>query len=123
MISDIQAPASFSLTAILLRESYLRPSTRRQLVLFALSSPFSTLLTYFALSAISLNQQNVQFWIGVFLLFSAGTLVFASTNVHLHTPQGEGEKVSMRNNGVKELLAGAVGMCIPLLLASLGHGH
>ena len=29
----------------------------------------------------------------------------------------------VQKNAVKELLAGAVGMCVPLLLGSLGHGH
>lgn len=75
------------------------------------------------LSSISLNQQNIQFWSGVFLLFSAGTLIFASTNVHLHTPEEEEEKVMVQKDAVKELLAGAVGLCVPLLLGSLGHGH
>ena len=88
-----------------------------------MSSPLSTVITYFTLSAISLNQHNVQFWSGVFLLFSAGTLIFASTNVHLHTPEGEEEKATVRNNAVKELFVGSFGMCIPLLLGSVGHGH
>jgi hypothetical protein len=59
----------------------------------------------------------------VFLLFSAGTLIFASTNVHLHTAEEEEEKVTVKKDAVKELLVGAMGMCIPLVLASLGHGH
>jgi hypothetical protein len=88
-----------------------------------MSSPLSTVITYFTLSAISLNQHNVEFWSGVFLLFSAGTLIFASTNVHLHTPEEEEEKATVRTNAIKELFAGAVGMCIPLLLGSLGHRH
>lgn len=58
----------------------------------------------------------------MFLLFSAGTLIFASTNVHLHGDEEE-EKNSVKKDGIKELLAGAVGMCIPLILGSLGHGH
>ena len=58
----------------------------------------------------------------MFLLFSAGTLIFASTNVHLHGDEDE-EKNSVQKDGIKELLAGAVGMCIPLILGSLGHGH
>lgn len=59
----------------------------------------------------------------MFLLFSAGTLIFASTNVHLHTPEEEEEKVAVRKNAVRELFAGTLGMCVPLLLGSLGHGH
>lgn len=58
----------------------------------------------------------------MFLLFSAGTLIFASTNIHLHGEEEE-EKVSIKKNAVKELLVGAVGMCIPLVLGTLGHGH
>jgi len=118
-----KAPASFSLTAILLRESYPRHSARRQLLLFVFSSPLSTLLTYFTLTSISLNRDNISFWSGVFLLFSAGTLIFASTNVHLHTSEEEGEKLGVRKEASRELLAGVVGMCIPLVLASLGHGR
>ena len=59
----------------------------------------------------------------MFLLFSAGTLIFASTNVHLHTPEEEQGKVAVKKNPVKELVATSLGMCIPLLLGSLGHGH
>jgi hypothetical protein len=59
----------------------------------------------------------------VFLLFSAGTLTFASTNVHFHTSEEEEEKLVVRQEALKELLVGVVGMCIPLVLASLGHGH
>ena len=58
----------------------------------------------------------------MFLLFSAGTLIFASTNVHLHGDEEE-EKPNVQRDGIKELFAGAVGMCIPLILGSLGHGH
>jgi hypothetical protein len=58
----------------------------------------------------------------VFLLFSAGTLIFASTNVHLHGDE-EGDKSMVKKDGIRELLAGALGMCVPLILGSLGHGH
>lgn len=58
----------------------------------------------------------------MFLLFSAGTLIFASTNVHLHGDE-EDDKNMVKKDGIKELLAGAAGMCIPLILGSLGHGH
>jgi hypothetical protein len=75
------------------------------------------------LSMISLNQQNIQFWSGAILLFSAGTLIFASTNVHLHTPEEEEEKMTVKKDAIKELVAGAIGMGIPLVLGSLGHGH
>jgi hypothetical protein len=72
---------------------------------------------------ISLNQNNIQFWSGVILLFSAGTLIFASTNVHLHTAEKQEEKATAKKDAVKELLAGALGMGIPLILGSMGHGH
>ena len=80
-------------------------------------------MTYSALSLISLNQQNIQFWSGAILLFSAGTLIFASTNVHLHTPEEEEEKGTVKKDAIKELVAGAIGMGVPLVLGSLGHGH
>jgi len=83
----------------------------------------STVLTYFALSTISLNQQNVQYWSGVFLLFSAGTLIFASTNVHMHTATEEQEKGIVTKATASDILISGVGMCIPLVLATLGHGH
>lgn len=120
-LAKVQAPASFSLTTILLRESYPRHSTKRQLLLFALSSPISTIVTYFTLSSFGNGGSDISFWSGVFLLFSAGTLIFASTNVHLHGE--EEEKPNAQRDGIKELFAGAVGMCIPLILGSLGHGH
>jgi hypothetical protein len=69
-----------------------------------------------------LNKLIATCWSGVFLLFSAGTLIFASTNVHLHGDEEEDRNMG-KKEGIKELLAGAVGMCIPLMLGSLGHGH
>ena len=65
---------------------------------------------------ISLNQQNIQFWSGAILVFSVGTLIFASTNVHLHTPEEEEEKMTVKKDAIKELIAGAIGMGIPLVL-------
>ena len=59
----------------------------------------------------------------MFLLFSAGTLIFAGTNVHLHTPEEQEERATVKKDAFRELLAGAIGMCIPLLLGGLGHGH
>ena len=58
----------------------------------------------------------------MFLLFSAGTLIFASTNVHFHSDEGEAKNM-VKNDGIKELLTGAAGMCIPLMLGNLGHAH
>jgi hypothetical protein len=80
-------------------------------------------MTYFALSAISLNQLNIQYWSGIFLLFSAGTLIFASTNVHIHAAEEEQEKVMVTKTAASDILISAVGMCIPLLVTTLGHGH
>jgi hypothetical protein len=59
----------------------------------------------------------------VFLLFSAGTLIFASTNVHLHSVEEDEEKMTVSKDAIGEFLAGVVGMCIPIVLGSLGHGH
>jgi hypothetical protein len=59
----------------------------------------------------------------VFLLFSAGTLIFASTNVHLHTVEEEEEKMFVRKDAIGDFCAGVVGMCIPVILGTLGHGH
>jgi hypothetical protein len=56
-------------------------------------------------------------------LFSAGTLIFASTNVHIHVAEEEQEKATVAKTAVNDILISAVGMCIPLLLATLGHGH
>jgi hypothetical protein len=56
-------------------------------------------------------------------LFSAGTLIFASTNVHIHAAEEEQEKVTVTKTEVSDILISAVGMCIPLFLATLGHGH
>ena len=78
---------------------------------------------YLALSMISFSQQNIQFWSGAILLFSAGTLIFASTNVHPHTGEEEQENLAMKKGAIKESVASAIGMGIPLILGSLGHGH
>ena len=118
-----KAPASFSLTAILLREWYTRRSARKQLLLFALSSPLSTVFTYFVLSSISFGLHNISFWTGAFLIFSAGTLVFASSNVHSHDSVGDTEKGPVKRP-MKELWAVVLGICIPPILRSLvDHKH
>lgn len=80
------------------------------------------MFTYFVLASISLNQENISFWSGVFLLFSAGTLIFASTNVHIHASEEDEEKSSAKL-GLADMAANALGMSIPLILGSLGHGH
>jgi hypothetical protein len=69
-----------------------------------------------------MNQQNISFWSGIFLLFSAGTLIFASTNVHIHASEEDEENASPKI-GLVDMAASALGMCIPLILGSLGHGH
>ena len=43
--------------------------------------------------------------------------------MHLHTPQEEEEKMTVKKDAIKELVAGAIGMGMPLVLGSLGHGH
>jgi hypothetical protein len=70
-----------------------------------------------------MDESRISFWSGVFLLFSAGTLIFASTNVHLHSAEEEEEKITEGNNALGELFAGILGMCIPIILGGLGHGH
>lgn len=75
------------------------------------------------LSSISLGQYNISFWSGVFLLFSAGTLIFASTNAHLHIPEERVEKETVKRGALRELVAGTIGMCVPLVLGIMGHGH
>jgi hypothetical protein len=79
-------------------------------------------MTYFTIASIALNQENISFWSGVFLLFSAGTLIFASTNVHMHATEEDEEKASQKL-GLADMAASGLGMCIPLILGSLGHGH
>jgi len=56
-------------------------------------------------------------------LFSAGTLLFASTNVHVHTEREEQEKEIVTKTKVSDIMISGLGMCIPLVLATLGHGH
>ena len=80
----------------------------------------STLLTYFVLSSISFGRHNISYWSGAFLIFSAGTLVFASSNVHSHDSVEETEKGPVKRP-MKELWAVVLGICIPPILRSLAH--
>ncbi|PLW08268.1 hypothetical protein PCASD_24907 [Puccinia coronata f. sp. avenae] len=87
-----KAPAAFGMVALLLNEGLGKGTVRRMLLAFSLAAPLGALITWSSLALVSLlsvptsspdNPQgsgDMQWWIGVTLLFSAGTFLFVATH-------------------------------------------
>ncbi|KNZ55325.1 hypothetical protein VP01_2710g5 [Puccinia sorghi] len=91
-----KAPAAFGMVAVLLAEGMSPGTVRRILLAFSLAAPLGALITWAALALLDRlankhsslpapdpeegNQQAMQWWIGVTLLFSAGTFLFVATH-------------------------------------------
>lgn len=134
-------PTCFSLVTILIKENYSFSIIKFHLLAFALSSPISCLITYFALSIGTINQKIV----GSLLLFSGGTFLYVVIHVMLDTlskdgkadiPQSQDSEYTIseeadnndapsKSNGLSshELLASILGMIIPVAISLLGGDH
>lgn len=137
-----KAPAAFGLVSFLLHEGIERQRIRKHLLIFSLSAPLLTLLTYFGIGneqKETLDQLNAT---GIAMLFSAGTFLYVAT-VHVlpelthggHSHGGHrghdynlleqaAAKPPVTPNGLKntELCLLILGALAPLFL-TLGHHH
>ncbi|KAF3394381.1 Zinc transporter ZIP9 [Penicillium rolfsii] len=133
-----KAPASFSLTSILLKQGLSSRTARAHLLVFSLAAPVGALATFlFAhmVGSSSGDQAGSQWRTGMLLLFSGGTFLY----VAMHTMQENGPGSSSREvsgngygdsrdsqNGndksMRDLIASVVGMVLPLFL-QIGHAH
>nr|NP_001284713.1 Zinc/iron regulated transporter-related protein 102B, isoform F [Drosophila melanogaster]NP_651919.3 Zinc/iron regulated transporter-related protein 102B, isoform E [Drosophila melanogaster]AAF59351.3 Zinc/iron regulated transporter-related protein 102B, isoform E [Drosophila melanogaster]AHN58214.1 Zinc/iron regulated transporter-related protein 102B, isoform F [Drosophila melanogaster] len=77
-----KAPAAFGLVTFLLHEKVDRHQIRRHLVLFSLSAPLMTILTYFGIGQEQKDTLNSVNATGIAMLFSAGTFLYVAT-VHV----------------------------------------
>ncbi len=80
-VTTHKIPAAFSLAAFGLHELGRRRSVLRYLVIFALATPAAMCVSWYFLASVS------ELWIGLALLFSAGTFTYVATvdllpNVH-----------------------------------------
>lgn len=109
-----KTPSAFGLTAFLLHEGCSTRTIRSHSLLFSMSAPLSSILTYLVLAANpSDDPVTVLRWTGILLLFSAGTFLYVSTvhilpeiysnvksnNNHHHHRLGDQYQLQMRNPG------------------------
>ncbi|XP_023019990.2 zinc/iron regulated transporter-related protein 102B isoform X1 [Leptinotarsa decemlineata] len=130
-----KAPAAFGLVTFLLHEGIDRQRIRKHLLIFSLSAPILTCLTYFGIGQKQKETLNSMNATGIAMLFSAGTFLYVAT-VHVladitqaqssydKLPLAESTKQSASNSRLKtiELVFLIMGCLFPLFL-SLGHHH
>ncbi|MBW0504395.1 hypothetical protein O181_044110 [Austropuccinia psidii MF-1] len=94
-----KAPAAFGLVTVLMSEGCSRALVRKILLAFSLAAPFGALATWAGLALIHRIQlrsawedlddekaAEMQWWIGMTLLFSGGTFLFVATHTLQRTP-------------------------------------
>ncbi|ENN77581.1 zinc transporter ZIP9-B isoform X2 [Dendroctonus ponderosae] len=133
-----KAPAAFGLVTFLLHEGIERKRIRKHLLIFSLSAPVLTLLTYFGIGQEQKETLSSFNATGIAMLFSAGTFLYVAT-VHVladltqpshqsqysKVPQNlESGKIQTHSSalGMQELIFLVVGCVCPLFL-SMGHHH
>nr|XP_023019990.1 zinc transporter ZIP9-B isoform X1 [Leptinotarsa decemlineata]XP_023019991.1 zinc transporter ZIP9-B isoform X2 [Leptinotarsa decemlineata] len=130
-----KAPAAFGLVTFLLHEGIDRQRIRKHLLIFSLSAPILTCLTYFGIGQKQKETLNSMNATGIAMLFSAGTFLYVAT-VHVladitqaqssydKLPLTESTKQSASSSRLKtiELVFLIMGCLFPLFL-SLGHHH
>ncbi|XP_067634912.1 zinc transporter ZIP9 [Eurosta solidaginis] len=77
-----KAPAAFGLVSFLLHEKIDHQQIRKHLLIFSISAPLLTLLTYFGIGQEQKNTLNSLNATGIAMLFSAGTFLYVAT-VHV----------------------------------------
>ncbi|XP_037949621.1 zinc transporter ZIP9 [Teleopsis dalmanni] len=77
-----KAPAAFGLVTFLLHEKVERQRIRRHLLIFSVSAPLFTLLTYFGIGQEQKETLNSVNATGIAMLFSGGTFLYVAT-VHV----------------------------------------
>lgn len=77
-----KAPAAFGLVSFLLHEGIERQRIRKHLLIFSMSAPLLTLLTYFGIGNEQKETLESLNATGIAMLFSAGTFLYVAT-VHV----------------------------------------
>lgn len=137
-----KAPAAFGLVSFLLHEGIDRQRIRRHLVIFSMSAPLLTLLTYFGIGQEQKETLSSFNATGIAMLFSAGTFLYVATvhvlpeltsnsgghghgqvvYTHLEAPLMQSSPKGFSGLRNVELLILITGALLPLLL-TMGHHH
>lgn len=113
-----KAPASFGFSAVLLREGLPLNKVKINLAMFAAAAPLGAILTYLVIKVLGASDQElIQKWTGLLLLFSGGTFLFVS--MHAMQELEEGPDVPTDSSHSKsagiDLALTFTGMLFPLL--------
>lgn len=131
MITIHKLPTAFSLTVVLHEEGFSEEITKVHLLIFALTTPISSILMFLIVISLKLNST---FLIGILFLFSAGTFLYSVIHVimevmnkkeyslvngtdQLPTHTSHSHKTSLTR---LELLLSIIGMTIPVLFTLIG---
>ena len=109
-----KGPAAFGLSSFLKHIKLEASKSKLYLIMFALSSPISAIMTFFALKDTSFATDDN---IGLTLLFSAGTFIYVATvdvlpEVHSHDHDHD-----------TPVWFVILGMILVFLTTLIGHGH
>ncbi|ODQ67796.1 hypothetical protein NADFUDRAFT_39212 [Nadsonia fulvescens var. elongata DSM 6958] len=128
-----KAPASFGLSAVLLRDANLTVNqVKARLVTFAAAAPVGAILTYIMILFLSkvdgggatiASPLAIQYWTGVLLLFSGGTFLYVSVHVMQEIQSNQSsdsnEVIGGHNHSARmsdiDFVCSFVGMLLPLL--------
>ncbi|KAK1831753.1 Zinc/iron permease [Podospora conica] len=140
-----KAPAAFGLTSVLLKQGLSKRAARGHLIVFSAAAPFGALGTYVLISVLggSMEGPGGEWWMGMILLFSAGTFLYVAMHAMQEdsNPQGSdhhhgngvgggGYQDGVGNSAqrkqakpqMRDTLATVGGMMLPLL-TQFGHHH
>lgn len=130
-----KAPAAFGLVTYLMHAGVERTKIRKHLIVFSLSAPVMTLLTYFGIGQESKETLSSFNATGIAMLFSAGTFLYVATvhvlaeltqSNHNHSTYSKLPSLDNAKSGANlrpiDLVILVLGSLTPLLL-SLGHHH
>ncbi|KAF8917004.1 ZIP-like iron-zinc transporter [Mucidula mucida] len=112
-----KAPTSLALTTSLLAMGLPRADCKKHLVAFASTTPIATIAAYFFLDFFGSVEHTD--WTGVALLGSGGTFLYVATVLQ---PVSENSQEQEMKNTTRVAFI-SLGMIIPFILGSLGHGH
>lgn len=140
-----KAPAAFGLVSFLLHEGVETQRIRKHLMIFSLSAPLLTLLTYFGIGQEQKETLNSFNATGIAMLFSAGTFLYVATvhvlpelthNTHAHGGNNSSVRYSHLEDQISanvktagyhglrnmELFILIFGAFLPLVI-TVGHHH
>ncbi|XP_074599043.1 zinc/iron regulated transporter-related protein 102B [Brevipalpus obovatus] len=111
-----KAPAAFGLITFLMHEGLERKKLRKHLLVFSLSAPVASLITYFSINNFAQETLSDYNATGVAMLFSAGTFLYVAT-VHVLPEITQNQSLKLT-----ELLTLVGGSLLPSIL-TLHHHH